>query len=139
TDSTFSARLEALVVDPAAPFQVRVAAIDSLGRLGLGDVALAGVIHEQSQAALAGSQAGEILVALALEALPTPAAATLASELELLDADAPRLAELGYRFANLSGDHAWLDRSQTHAWPEVRKAALVRVAEAGSCEKPIVR
>jgi len=138
-DPTFSARLEALVADPGASFQIRVAAIDGLARLGLGAAVLQGLVREQSKAALMGSQAGEILVALALDALPDAAAAGLTAELSLLDAEAPRLAQLGYRFAALDADHGWLDHSQTHAWPEVRKAALARVAEAGACEKHTVR
>ncbi|HVI02252.1 MAG TPA: HEAT repeat domain-containing protein [Enhygromyxa sp.] len=138
-DPAFTTRLETLAADADAPFQVRVAAIDGLGRHGLGLDVLAAVIHEQGKAALAGSQPDEILVALALEALPTDAAAVAANELALIQAEAPRLAELGYRLTKLSSDHDWLEHSQTHAWPEVRRAALARVAEAGGCEKQIVR
>ena len=138
SDPGFAERLERLVADPAAPFQVRVAAIDGLGRLGIGDDVLQALIREQGKAALEGSQAGEILVALALDALPT-GAPELVAELGLINAAAPRLAELGYRFTALAPDHTWLDHSQTHAWPEVRKAALVRVAEAGGCDKQTVR
>jgi hypothetical protein len=138
-DPTFSARLESLTADANAAFQIRVAAIDGLGRHGLGHDVLTTLIREQGQAALQGSQSGEILLSLALEALPADAAALLANELTLIEAGAPRLAELGYRLAKLSPDHAWLEHSQTHAWPEVRKAALARVAEASSCEKQIVR
>jgi hypothetical protein len=138
-DEGFSARLEALAAAADSPFVVRVAAIDGLGRLGLGGDTLAALVREQSKAALAGSQAGEILVSLALEALPASAAAPLTAELSLLDAEAPRLAELGYRHAKLGSDHAWLAGSQTHVWPEVRKAALARVAESGGCEKPTIR
>src|SRR5690606_4863853 len=47
TDQGFSDRLETLVADPAAPFQVRVAAIDGLGRLGIGDEVLQALIREQ--------------------------------------------------------------------------------------------
>lgn len=138
-DPAFSARLEALAADESSPFVVRVAAIDGLGRHGLGDGVLTQVIRDQSKPALDGSQAGEILVSLALEALPTDAAATLAQELALIDAEAPRLAELGYQLVALSPDHGWLEHSQTHAWPEVRRAALARVAESGACEKQLVR
>ncbi|MFO7563775.1 MAG: HEAT repeat domain-containing protein [Enhygromyxa sp.] len=138
-DQGFSARLEALAADESSPFVVRVAAIDGLGRHGLGDGVLTALARTQGKAALAGSQAGEVLLTLALEALPHETAAALAEELALLDAEAPRLAELGYRLASLSPDHAWLERSQSHAWPEVRRAALTRVAESGGCDKPLVR
>jgi hypothetical protein len=138
-DAGFSGRLETLAADSEAPFQIRVAAIDGLGRHGLGHDVLTTVIREQGGAALQGSQSSEILVALALEALPADAGASLASELSLTHAEAPRLAELGYRLAPLSPDHAWLERSQDNAWPDVRRAALVRVAEQGKCEKSIVR
>lgn len=138
-DPGFSTRLETLAADASSPFQVRVAAIDGLGRHGLGLDVLTTLIREQGPAALQGSQAGEILLALALEALPTDAAAGLTDELALVKAEAPRLAELGYRLAKLSSDHDWLAHSQTHAWPEVRRAALARVAEASGCEKQIVR
>lgn len=138
-DAAFSTRLETLAADDEAPFQVRVAAIDGLGRHGLGGDVLTTVIREQGKLALQGSQAGEILLALALEALPIEAASSLAGELALTQAEAPRLAELGYRLAKLSPDHSWLEDSQTHAWPEVRRAALTRVAESGGCEKQLVR
>jgi hypothetical protein len=138
-DAGFSGRLETLAADSDAAFQVRVAAIDGLGRHGLGHDVLTAVIHEQGKAALQGSQAGEILLSLALEALPTDAAASLAKELALTHAEAPRLAELGYRLVPLSPDHSWLESSQSHAWPDVRRAALARVAESGKCEKQTVR
>ena len=66
-------------------------------------------------------------------------AAPIATELALTEAEAPRLAELGYRFAALAADHAWLSPSQAHPWPEVRKAALERVAETGGCDKTTLR
>ncbi|WP_146155688.1 HEAT repeat domain-containing protein [Enhygromyxa salina] len=138
-DEAFSGRLEALAGDPSSPFQVRVAAIDGLGRLGLGADVLGAVVREQSEAALGGSQAGEVLVSLALEAMPGDEASTLVSELSLTTAEAPRLAQLGYRHAELAADHSWLAGSQAHPWPEVRKAALSRVAERGSCDKSTVR
>lgn len=138
-DPGFTTRLETLASDDAAPFQVRVAAIDGLSRHGLGFDVLATVVHERGEAALQGSQADEILVALALEALPIDTASGLAAQLTLTEAEAPRLAELGYRFATLGPDHAWLEHSQAHAWPEVRRAALSRVAESSGCDKAIVR
>lgn len=138
-DDGFAARLEALAESAQAPFQVRVAAIDGLARLGLGIDVLERVIREQAKPALDGSQAGEILLALALEAVPPERATTLVSELGLLGAEAPRLAALGYRFAKLAADHTWIAQSQQHPWPEVRKAALARVAESGRCDKTTLR
>jgi hypothetical protein len=138
-DDGFTARLEALAETAQAPFQVRVAAIDALTRLGLGVDVLERVIREQAKPALGGSQAGEILVSLALEAVPPERARALVSELGLLTAEAPRLAALGYRFATLASDHAWIAQSQQHPWPEVRKAALARVAENGRCDKTTLR
>lgn len=138
-DDGFAARLEALAGSAQSPFQVRIAAIDGLARLGLGVDVLERVIREQAKAALGGSQAAEILVALALEAVPAERATVLVSELGLLGAEAPRLAALGYRFAKLAPDHAWIAQSQQHPWPEVRKAALARVAENGRCDKTTLR
>jgi hypothetical protein len=138
-DDGFAVRLETLAGSPDAAFQVRVAALDGLTRLGLGTDVLERLIREQAKPALAGSQAAEILVALAIEAVPPERASTLVSELDLLDADAPRLAALGYRFAKLADDHAWIAPSQEHPWPEVRKAALARVAENGRCDKTTLR
>src|SRR5690606_18413141 len=85
-DPAFTARLEAIAADESSPFVVRVAAIDGLGRHGLGDGVLKTLVLAQSQPALFGSQASEILLALALEALPSDAAASLAEELALIDA-----------------------------------------------------
>jgi hypothetical protein len=139
-DEAFTARLESLASSADAAFQVRVAAIDGLARHGVGSTVLETLVRERTKTALAGSQVDEILVSLALEAVPAERAASLASEFDLTNADAPRLAQLGYRFAKLSADHAWLARSQTHAWPEVRKAALARVAEGrGTCSKDTLR
>lgn len=138
-DDGFAARLETLAGSTQTAFQVRVAAIDGLARLGLGVDVLERVIREQAKLALGGSQAGEILVSLALEAVPSERATALVSELGLLGAEAPRLAALGYRFATLAGDHAWITQSQQHPWPEVRKAALARVAESGRCDKATLR
>ena len=134
-DDDFTNRLETLAGSADAVFQVRVAAIDGLTRHGLGAGVLEKLVRDHTKAALGGSQADEILVSLALEAVPAERASSLASEFDLITADAPRLAQLGYRFAKLAPDHGWLAQSQTHAWPEVRKAALARVAENGACSK----
>ncbi|PRQ01178.1 HEAT repeat domain-containing protein [Enhygromyxa salina] len=138
-DDGFTARLEAVLSDPAAPFQVQVAAIDGLDRLERGAGVLEAMVRAQGKAALEGAQAAEILVALALEALPADTAASLGAELALISSEAPRLAQLGYRFAALAPDHSWLAASQRHAWPEVRKTALTRVADSGGCDKTTVR
>lgn len=138
-DDRFATRLEQLAAAAETSFEVRVAAIDGLGRLGRGASVLEAVVREQAAAALAGSQAGEVLVALALEAMPAERAAELAGGFSLTSAEAPRLAELGYRFTKLAPDHAWLAGSQTHPWPEVRRAALGRVAESGACDKTTVK
>jgi hypothetical protein len=138
-DDVFTARLEALLIDPAAPFQVLVAAIDGLDRLERGAEVLEAMVRAQGKAALDGSQAAEILVTLALEALPSDTASTLGAELSLIASPAPRLAQLGYRYVKLAPDHSWLAASQQHAWPEVRKTALTRVADSGGCDKPTVR
>lgn len=136
-DDAFTARLEQLVGDDQAAFEVRVAAIDGLGRLELGQAALAALVGREAEAALAGKQAAELLVTLALEALPEARARELVAPLELVRAEAPRLAALGYQLAPLTADHAWLDESQQHAWPEVRKAALDRIE--GRCDKLVTR
>ncbi len=136
-DASFAARLEQLASDAGAAFEVRVAAIDGLGRLGLGEDVLVELAREQVSAAHEGSQSGEVLASLALEALPEARAGELSTELRLVEAEAPRLATLGYRFATLSSDHAWLAGGLEHAWPEVRQAALGRVE--GACSKGTVR
>lgn len=136
-DTGFGGRLEQLAGDEQAAFEVRVAAIDGLGRLALGEDALIELVRSEAEAALAGDQAAELLVTLALEALPESRGREVAAPIDLLAADAPRLAALGYRLAPLANDHAWLDASQRHAWPEVRKAALDRVD--GTCEKTTTR
>ena len=139
-DEGFVDRLRATVADDAQPFQVRVAAIDGLRRLELGGEELAELARRQAPAAGGGSQSAEILLALALDALPRGEAEALASELALVEADAPRLAELGYRYAKLGPALGWLEGSQDHAWPQVRRAALARVAEAErGCDKLVVR
>lgn len=134
-DEGFVARLEGLAGDPAAPFAVRVAAIDGLDRLEQGAAVLESIVRSQVGDALAGGQAAEILVSLALAGLPDASASTLVDEFGFTAAEAPRLAELGYRYAALAPDHGWLSDSQTHAWPGVRKQALARVAESGACDK----
>jgi hypothetical protein len=134
-DEGFGQRLESLASSADAAFQVRVASIDGLARHGLGAAVLEALVRERARSALDGSQADEILVALALEAVPADRAASLVSEFDLAQAEAPRLAQLGWRFAKLATDHSWLTQSQAHAWPEVRKQALARVAEGGSCSK----
>jgi hypothetical protein len=136
-DVGFGARLEQLVGDEQAAFEVRVAAIDGLGRLALGEDALVELVRREAEAALAGEQKAELLVMLALEALPESRGREVAAPIDLLGADAPRLAALGYRLAPLDSDHAWLNASQEHAWPEVRKAALDRVE--GTCDKTTTR
>lgn len=136
-DANFQARLERLIGDDATAFEVRVAAIDGLGRMAIGELALRELVERQSAAALRGEQAAELLVTLALEAMPAALAREVVAPLELVRAEAPRLAALGYQLGPLAADHAWLDASQEHAWPEVRKAAIDRVA--GSCDKPTVK
>lgn len=138
-DEAFGQRLEALAGSEDAAFAVRVAAIDGLARHGLGATVLESLVRAHTKAALGGSQADEILVALALEAIPAERAGTLVAEFDLTTAEAPRLAQLGWRFAKLAVDHGWLAQSQTHAWPEVRKAALTRVAEGGTCSKDTLK
>lgn len=136
-DANFQARLERLVGDDTAAFEVRVAAIDGLGRMALGELALRELVERETAAALQGKQAAELLVSLALEAMPEAIAREVVAPLTLERADAPRLAALGYQLGALAADHGWLAASQDHAWPEVRKAALDRVA--GRCDKPTVK
>jgi len=140
----FRRRIAGLIADPEAPFQVRVAAIDGLSRLGGGEGELEAVVRSQAADALKGKQAAEVLLALALAALPEDQGAELAVDLELHTAAAPRLASLAYRYGHPGGAQ-WLEDSQTHLWPEVRKAALERVAYRGpaqstvTCDRALVR
>lgn len=141
----FGARLESLARSADAPFSVRVAAIDGLRRLERGASVLAEVARANASAAKAGDQASEVLLSLALEAMPADQAAPLASEFALIDAPAPRLASLGYALMEPASEPGapWLSTSQAHPWPEVRKAALDQVARTqggeAACTKDTIR
>jgi hypothetical protein len=63
-----------------------------------------------------------------MRALPAPRARALVDAHDLRRASAPRLAVIGWSHATLPGDNGWLPEASRHAWPEVRAAALERVA-----------
>ncbi len=129
-DEAFTERLIELAEAAERPFVVRVAAIRILGervdrevvRAALVRIAIAHLPGE-----VRGAQASELLAWLALEALPTDAAAELVGRFALHEAEAPRLAALAYARGELPADAGWLERALEHPWPEVRVAALGRV------------
>ena len=134
TDQGFDESLVRQAADDATAFVVRVASIRALGdrTAGAGEEALAALARKHLAREQRGQQASEILGWLALRSLPRPSAGRIADELGLLQSDAPRLAAAAYEVGTLpEGD--WLARSQTHAWPQVRAAALGRVE--GPCPK----
>lgn len=138
SDTGFDESLVRQAADDAAAFVVRVASIRALGDRGAatGEEALAALARRHLAPAQRTKQASEILGWLAVRSLPQPAAAKIADELGLLQSDTPRLAAAGYAVGTLpEGD--WLARSQAHAWPQVRAAALGRVE--GPCAKDIVK
>ncbi len=139
-DVPFTATMMQTAEDEAAAFVVRVAALRVL--LARADDAAVqaslGRIAEQHLApARRDQQASEILGALALRGLAEPTARALVDRLTLLRAEAPRIASVAYASAALAPDGAWLAASQAHPWPEVRSAALTRVA--GPCAPPLVK
>ena len=139
-DAAFTATLTRMAGDEATAFVVRVAAL----RVLLTQAADPAV--QQGLAALAGrhldaarreQQASEILGALALQGLTPNSARGVVDRHALLSAPAPRIASAAYTSAALAPDGAWLDHSQSHPWPEVRVAALTRVA--GPCPAPVIK
>ena len=79
----------------------------------------------------------EILGALALQGLTPDVARGVVDRHALLSAPAPRIATAAYTTTALAPDGSWLATSQTHPWPEVRVAALTRVA--GPCPAPVIK
>jgi hypothetical protein len=132
-DASFIAVLARLAEDDATPFSVRVVAVRALGdrkapaaREALERVAVQALAPEHQ-----GTQRGELLAWLALRGLPAAVARPLVEQHRLVAADAPRLAELGYAHAGLAADGSWLPAALDNPWPQVRQAALARVA--GPC------
>ncbi|MCA9649131.1 MAG: hypothetical protein H6712_02245 [Myxococcales bacterium] len=132
-DVDFIARVVALAEDAAVDFPVRVVALRALGQLE------AGTAHDSlervAEAMLSGperdSQRGELLAWVALQGLPEARVRPLVERHRLLASDAPRLAVLGYAWSSLPDDQSWLAPALDNPWPQVRQAALERVA--GPC------
>jgi hypothetical protein len=139
-DPAFFDRLVALAEDVAAPFVVRVAALRLLGARA-SEAAIRDALLRVAAANLAAAQrqrqAAEILGWLALRALPEADAGALIGRLDLLDAEAPRIASAAFAVAPLPADGGWLDPALEHPWPEVRQAALSRVA--APCTRDMIR
>ncbi|MEZ4381562.1 MAG: hypothetical protein R3A79_09450 [Nannocystaceae bacterium] len=139
-DPAFTGRLVVLAEDAGAPFVVRVAALRLLGARA-SEAAIRDALVRLAAANLAADrreqQAAEILGWLALRALPDADAAALAARLELLGADAPRIASAAFAVAALPADGSWLEPALEHPWPEVRHVALGRVA--APCDRDVVR
>lgn len=138
-DPAFTTAALRIAEDEAAAFVVRVAALRVL-LARASDAAvqtgLAGLATRHLDPARRDQQASEILGALALQGLAVDTARALVERLTLLASAAPRIASVAYASATLPADGAWLDASQAHPWPEVRSAALTRVA--GPCAPTLV-
>jgi hypothetical protein len=129
SDPAFLERLRGWAKDPKAPFGVRVSAVRGLARTHTEPAidALAEVASAQLSAPHRGTQAGEVLAWLALRGLPPERARRLVREHDLLADDAPRLAEVAWKVADLPADQSWLRASVQNPWPTVRSAALGRI------------
>ncbi|SFF14735.1 hypothetical protein SAMN02745121_07183 [Nannocystis exedens] len=139
-DSAFTTRAAALAEDAASEFAARVAAIRVLAARRSDPAAqdvLARLAEQHLPADKRLALRNEILGSLALAGLDATRAAALVERLQLLTAEAPRVATAAFAVAALPQDGAWLDASQRHAWPEVRAAALARVD--GPCSTAILR
>ena len=130
-DDAFEGRLIGLAEAAASPFVVRAAAIRLLGeRAERGAVrsALVRLASAHLPPEVRAAQASELVAWLAVQALPADAAAEVIERFRLRDADSPRLAALAYERGPLPTDGRWLEEGLLHPWPEVRAAALGRVA-----------
>ncbi len=132
-------RLLDVAQDDDAGFGARAAAVRGLGALELEPAiaALESVARTQLDAQRRDTQRGEVLGWLALSGLPESRAESTTHTLALIDADAPRLAVLGYRFAPRQANYPWLAPALKNPWPQVRQAAMQRVD--APCEGEIVR
>ncbi len=139
-DGEFTAQMIRNAEDEAAAFVVRVAAMRVLLARAADprvQTSLQGLATRHLDPARREQQASEILGALALRGLTDDAARGLVQRFALLAATAPRIASVAYTAANLPAGGGWLTSSQAHPWPEVRSAALSRIA--GPCEAPVVK
>lgn len=129
-DGALAKRLTAVATNDSARFGARVAAIRGLGALqpDQSTSPLRAIAQGQLNAANTGSQQGEILAWLSLRGLPESDAAALTESFSLRNSDAPRLASLGYRHAPVAQADVWLPTALDNPWPQVRQAALERVA-----------
>lgn len=139
-DAAFTGRAAALAEDAAGEFAARVAAVRVLVARRSDPAAqdvLARLVEQHLPADKRVALRSEILGSLALAGVDATRAAALVERLQLIGADAPRVATAAFAVAALPDSGAWLDASQRHAWPEVRAAALARVD--GPCSTPILR
>jgi hypothetical protein len=130
-------QLGTLATNESKPFVARAAAVHALGRTDRGAAALEQVARHHATPTARRVQASELLAWLALEAMDPTQARAIATDLELHEAESPRLASLAYGLVELSPDHLWLPASQEHPWPQVRRAALQRVE--GECTRKTVQ
>ncbi len=129
-DGALVDRLSTIAAQDSARFGARVAAIRGLGALDPQHAAgsLRAVGQAQLEAAAKGSQKGEVLAWLSLRGLPDAQARALVDTFALRSSDAPRLASLGYQHAPPQQADTWLPTALDNPWPQVRQAALERVA-----------
>jgi len=134
-DDGFIARIAALARDEGRSFGVRVASIRALVTEAERPAAQT-ALRAVADGALPGtSQVDEILVALALPALPHAEIAARVREHRLEHAPTPRLTSIAWAHLELPGD-AWLEPAMGDPWPEVRATALGRVTTP--CPRRIV-
>jgi hypothetical protein len=127
-DDTFAGKLAAMASDGKRQFPVRVAAVRALGSAGDHPAAQQALDAVAVASLPAKTQAQEILASLSLSALPKQRVAELAREHGLDRSSSPRLAAIGWGAIALPAPEKWIDRALADPWPNVRIAALGRVA-----------
>ncbi len=127
-DDAFAGKLAAMATDAKRPFPVRVAVLRSLAASAEHPAAQQ-ALDAVAVASLPGTQqAEEILASISLVALPPERQRELARKHDLAASLSPRLAAIGWAAAKLPAPEQWIDRALADPWPQVRIAALGRVA-----------
>ena len=140
-DPELDAAFSELAADRKAPFELRAAALIALEG-GHGETArIEGVASFNLAAERRSEQRSELLAWLALQALDINRARPLVDSHRLVDSRAPRLAEFAWRARTLPAQGGWLAQALESPWPEIRIAAINRVAEGAepSCSREQTR
>ena len=138
-DPRFARAMAEILQQPDVPFTSEISVVRALASRphpeGLN--VLVPLAHEHLAPDRRGTQRSELLGWVALEAVPAPAAQRIIAAHDLLNADAPRLAATAYLRAELDADFSWLAAGMANPWPQVRQAALQRVA--GPCPDVVLQ